>query len=323
MARSVPVPSSGESADSRPAVVAIGGGHGLSRALGALIMCGLRPTAVVTVADDGGSSGRLREDLDIIAPGDLRMALLTLARNHDLARALGHRFRRGSLEGHALGNLLLVGLAEQAGGDFVAALDRAAALLEAAGRVLPSTTEQVVLHARIGGVHIDGQVRVATAPGPIEEMWLEPLDAPACVEAVEAILQADTVVLGPGSLFTSIIANLLVKGIGTALAKTKARIVYVANLTTQLHETSGLDAQAHVQALLDAVPGLVLDTVIVHAGPPGGGPGAPIVGEVTHTRVGAIRRADLALRSPDGSIGSGHDPARLAQALAPLVASAP
>lgn len=300
-------------------VVALGGGHGLARGLQALRELGVAPTAVVTVADDGGSSGRLRRDLDIIAPGDLRMALLTLARNRPLATALAHRFARGQLEGHALGNLFLVALAEQAGGDFVAALDTAGTLLDCAGRVLPATGDAVQLKARVAGEQVEGQVSVATARGRIERVWLEPEDPSVCEEAVEALHTADLVVLGPGSLFTSVIASLLVPGLAEVLTATTARVVYVGNILTQPGETSGLDAVAHVEALLTHAPGLRLDAVILHDGPEGAGEGEPLGVHLVHPRVREVVRADLVARDSDGRVGWGHDPHRLAAALAPLV----
>lgn len=277
---------------------------------------------MVTVADNGGSSGRLRRDLDIIAPGDLRMALLTLARNRSLAAALRHRFARGHLEGHALGNLLLVALAEQSGGDFVAALDAAGALLDCAGRVLPSTLNTIELKARVAGRQVEGQVRVAAAPGRIERVWLEPSGPAVTPAAAAAVAACDLVVLGPGSLFTSVIANLLVPGLADALARTSGRVAYVANILTQPGETTGLPAQAHVEALLDHVPGLTLDTVILHAGPAGAGAGQPLGLQLSDPRVGAVVRADVVTREADGSVGVTHDPDRLARALAPLVEQA-
>jgi uncharacterized cofD-like protein len=158
----------------------------------------LVPTAVVTVADNGGSSGRLRDDLGIIAPGDLRMALLALARNTELADALAHRFAKGELEGHAMGNLLLVALAEREN-DFVAALRQAALLLDCQGDVLPSTVTPVTLHAEAMGQHLDGQVRVQGANGQIERVWLEPEDPAGCKEAVMAIEEGDPGACSPAS----------------------------------------------------------------------------------------------------------------------------
>ncbi|MDP8971303.1 MAG: uridine diphosphate-N-acetylglucosamine-binding protein YvcK [Actinomycetota bacterium] len=296
-------------------MVAVGGGHGLARALNALRILGVEPVALVTVADDGGSSGRLRRDLGIIAPGDLRKALVTLARNHALADALEHRFQRGQLEGHPLGNLLLVALAEQTEGDFVDALDRAAGLLDSAGRVLPSTTEPVQLKARVSGEEVDGQVKVANAGGRVERVWLEPEHPPACADAVAAIEQAGLVVLGPGSLFTSVIATLLVPDLAAALVRTEAAVVYVANLLTEPGETGGLDIGAHVRALLAHVPGLRLDAAVLHDGPRAPGSGEPIGTELDPSLVGEVVPADLAYRHRQ----SGHDPARLAAALSPLL----
>lgn len=303
---------------SRPAVVAVGGGHGLAQALAALRRLAVTPTAVVTTADDGGSSGRLRSELDIIAPGDLRMALLALARNRPLADALAHRFAAGTLGGHALGNLLLVALAEQHGGDFVAALDRAAALLDCAGRVLPATRQPVHLKAVVAGEEVGGQARVQSSGGRIERVWLEPADPEACAEAVEAVERADLVVLGPGSVFTSVTATLLVPGLAAAVAATPAPVVLVANLSTQLGETQGLDLAAHVDGLLAHVPDVVLDVVLVHDGPRPDGPGAPLGTALTHPHVRRVVPADLAARRGPATVAV-HDPARLAAALAALL----
>lgn len=302
-------------------VVAIGGGHGLARALAALRHLDCAPTAVITAADDGGSSGRLRRELGIIPPGDLRMALLTLARNRELADCFAHRFSRGQLEGHALGNLALVALAEQAGGDFVAALDRLAGLLDCAGRALPATQAQVQLRARVAGEQVDGQVHVATAQGRVERVWLEPDSPPACPEAAAALAAADVVVLGPGSLFTSVVATLLVPGLAQALTDSAARVVYVANVLTQPGETAGLDAGAHVRGLLDHVPDLHLDVVVCHDGPAPGGSGSPLGHEIDDPRVGEVVLADVVARGEDGHPVGAHDPERLAAALAPVISA--
>ena len=299
-------------------VVAVGGGHGLSRALAALRTLDLEPTAVVTVADDGGSSGRLREDLGVIPPGDLRMALLTLARNRPLADALAHRFRAGELEGHALGNLMLVALAERAGGDFLAALHEAGRLLDVAGRVLPASVEPVRLHGRVGGRDVSGQVRLATAEAPIERVWADP-EPRACEDAVAAIDHADAVVLGPGSLYTSVIAPLLAPDLAKALTAANAPVIYVANTRAQVGETSGMDLAAHVGALFAHVPGLRLDAVVAHDGPVADGPGERLAPDLHDTRVGRVVRADVAARDAAGRPAWGHDPVRLGAALGPLL----
>ncbi len=243
------------------------------------------------------------------------MALLTLARNAALVDVLEHRFGRGHLQGHALGNLFLVALAEQEAGSFVPALRRAATLLDCQGEVLPSTTEPVQLHAREAGRRVDGQARVARTPGRVERLWLEPRAPAACPAAVNAIHEADSVLLAPGSLFTSVIANLLVPQVGAAVAASAGQVVYVANLRTQPGETAGLDLAAHVDALLDHLAGRGLDAVIVHDGPEPDGPGAPLGPSLAHARVSKVVHADVAARDRDGRPGAGHDEARLAAVL--------
>lgn len=236
---------------SRPAprVVAIGGGHGLAATLRAVRSYTDRVTAVVSVADDGGSTGRLRAAGDRPAPGDLRKCLLALA-EHDslLARSMEHRFARGELEGHAFGNLLIVAMADS-GGDLVAALDEIGALLGVVGRVLPATSEVVQLRARArSGEEVDGQVTVS-ARSDVCTVGVTPVDAAACPEAVEAILAADQIVLGPGSLYTSVLAATAVPGIGDAVRASGAQLVYACNLRPQESETTGYDVAGHVEAL--------------------------------------------------------------------------
>lgn len=300
-------------------IVGIGGGHGLARALAAIRLLGERPTAVVTVADDGGSSGRLREEHGVVALGDMRMALFTLARNGGLAQLFQHRFGSGEdLKDHAVGNLLLLALSEMHDGDLVAAVDAAAALLDCGGRVLPATTEAVRLCGQVAGETVGGQVRVATA-GPVERVWLTPAHPEACAEAVAAIEGADVIVLGPGSLFTSILATLLVPGIGRAVTAASGNVLLIGNLSTQPGETAQFDIAAHLDALVAHVPGLTLDTLLLHDGPLVSGPGEPIAGLESHPAVRAVVKADLALRSTDNTATGMHDPQRLAVALGPLL----
>ncbi len=259
-----------------PKVVALGGGHGLSASLQALRRLTTRLTAVVTVADDGGSSGRLRAELGQLPPGDLRMALAALARDDEWGATwttlLQHRFGGdGPLAGHAVGNLVLAGLTECTGGDTVAALDLAARLLGAVGRVLPMSATPLVIAAQVAGLdpadpsatrEVVGQVAVASTPGRVTAVQLRPTDPPACEESVAAVLEADWVVLGPGSWFTSVLPHLMVPDLRAALVATPARRVVCLNLAEQVGETDGLTPQDHLRVLLSHCPELAVDVVL-------------------------------------------------------------
>ncbi len=302
----------------RPSVdhaVALGGGHGLARTLAALTRIAGAVTAVVTVADDGGSSGRLRRDLGGLPPGDLRMALVALAGRSRLADLLGHRFARGELAGHSLGNLVLTALVEQHDDDVVGALDELVAWLEVPGRVLPCTTEPLSLHATSAQGPVDGQAQI-TRTRRLERLRIEPAQPTATPAAVDAIRRARLLVIGPGSLYTSIIPNLLVPGIRAAVIEAAAPVVLVANLREQPGETEGMSLVDHLDVLAAHVPGLRLDALVVHDGPPPQGPGRPLgIEEVgLADRVGRLVRADLK------DAHDGHDPMALAAALDTFVA---
>lgn len=263
-------------------VVALGGGHGLAATLGALRTLDLAITAVVTVADDGGSSGRIRRELAVVPPGDLRMALAALAATEpfDADDATGpaltwesllqHRFGgSGALAGHPVGNLLITGLAELTG-DTEHALRLAATLVGAAGVVLPMSTVPLEILAEVAGIgddpgsvrRIRGQVAVAATPGRVLSVSLVPAAPPACAAAVVAVRSADAVVLGPGSWFTSVIPHLLVPGLAAALQETAARRVVALNLAPQPGETEGFSPEAHLHALRSHAPWLRLDAVL-------------------------------------------------------------
>ncbi len=240
-------------------VVAIGGGHGLAQTLRAARQYASEITAVVSVADDGGSSGRLRELLGIPAPGDLRRCIgALLAERSPLGDALEHRFVSGELAGHAFGNLLIAALASTTG-DFVSGVEEAARLLGAVGRVLPATMGPVVLKAQTASGEIVGQVRVSKGE-EIATVSLVPSAAVAPPDVLRAIAEADQIVLGPGSLFTSVLAACVVPGIREGLRASRAQRVYVANLREQLPETAGFD----VARLLESVRahGVVVDVVL-------------------------------------------------------------
>jgi uncharacterized cofD-like protein len=286
---------------SKPNVVAIGGGHGTAVTLRAMRCYSDRITAIVSVADDGGSSGRLRELLDVVALGDLRKCLVALAaQDSTLARAFERRFEEGELAGHALGNLVLAGLLG-ATGDLVSGIDEAARLLGAAGRVLPATTEPVVLKADAGSGEVEGQVAVSQTRR-IRTISIVPQDAASPPAAVEAILEAEQVVIGPGSLYTSVLAAAALPDLTEAIARTQAQRVFVCNLKGQANETAGYDVGRHITALHSH--GIVVDQVLcdTSGGMALGDPGIPVT--------------DVALGGPNGLV---HDPGRLAEALSGLL----
>ena len=269
--------------DTAQAAVALGGGHGLFATLSALrrlhddlTIDDL--TAVVTVADNGGSSGRLRGEFGVLPPGDLRMALAALCGDDEWGRTwadvLQHRFAgQGEMNGHVVGNLLIVGLWELMG-EPVRALDWVGRLLGAHGRVLPMATTPMDITARVRGAEeadpeavtvVRGQVEVATTGGRIESVALVPEDPQACAEAVDAILAAEWVVLGPGSWFSSVIPHLMVPGLRRALAETAGRLVVVLNLEAQAGETTGFGPADHLAALFEHAPDLTVHAVLVDA----------------------------------------------------------
>lgn len=285
----------------------------MSRSLAALAQVVEHVTAIVTVADDGGSSGRLRRDHDVVAPGDLRMALASLARDRDAAELIQYRFDRGELDGHSLGNLILLALQDLAGGDVVRALDALGRLLDVPGRVLPCTTVPVTMAARAAGTEVVGQAAIAAKAG-IERVWLDPAAPPATAEALAALDAADLIVLGPGSLFTSVLPNLLVPSIADAVVRATVPRVLVANLREQRGETEGLSLPDHLDALAAHVPGLPIDVLVAHAGD---GPDRGVPLEVEHDqlrpRVGHLVVTDLF----DGV--DGHDPEALARCFAGIL----
>jgi uncharacterized cofD-like protein len=279
-----------------PGVVGIGGGHGLAATLRAARRYAGELCAIVSVADDGGSSGRLRRAFGIPAPGDLRRCLVALAEDSEgvWARAFDHRFESGDLSGHALGNVIIAGLAAVTG-SFGGALNEAAGLVGAVGRVYPATAEPVVLKAMVGDREIEGQVAMDRA-GPLSSVSIVPADAAPPAAALAALAAADQIIIGPGSLFTSVVAVLAVQAVRDAIEASAGRTIYVANLRATA-ETAGFDVAAHV-AVLEA-HGVKPDVVVAD-------PSAIALGSVAAPVViGALARAD----------GLGHDPALLAPVL--------
>ena len=283
-------------------MVAIGGGHGTAVTLRAARRYAGVLTGVVSVADDGGSSGRLRELLNVVALGDIRKCLVALADDDSaLAQAFERRYDEGELAGHALGNLILAGLID-ATGDLVQGMAEAARLLGARGDVLPATSERVVLKAECERGTVAGQVAVK-GTADIERVSLVPGDAQPPALAVERILGADQIVIGPGSLFTSVLAAVAVKGISEAVASSKAQVVYVCNLHPEIPETDGFDVSDHLRALArhDVMVDLVLCDSIRGMG------------------IGAtdVMVVDVPLTGENTLV---HSPAKLAQALSGLLA---
>ena len=295
-------------------VVALGGGHGLSATLRALRYVTPHVTAVVTVADDGGSSGRLREELGCLPPGDLRMALSALCDDtewgHTWRDLMQYRFRTdGPLDNHAVGNLLISALWEQLD-DSVAGLDLVGRLLGARGRVLPMALEPLEIAAiieRDGVTHeVHGQSRVAVTFGHVERIWLTPSDPLVCPEAIAAIADADVVVLGPGSWYTSVLPHLMLPRLRDAIVESPAKVVVTMNLVTQSAETEGMSPSDHLEALGALAPELRVATVI-------GDPRA-IEDVASVEEAAAALGAALLLRQVHGAPSSVHDPLRLAAA---------
>lgn len=299
-----------------PSVVAIGGGHGLAAALEAVQLYAGKVTAVVSVADDGGSSGRLTTPMGIPAPGDIRRCLLALTPEPSLlAEMFGHRFRAGDVSDHSLGNLMLAALTEILG-DFESAVDTSGRMLGALGQVVPATSEPVTMSAVVDGVEIEGQARIARTRGRFESVALAPSDVRANPSALEAIAGADQIVIGPGSLYTSVVAALLVPELADAVMRSDAQRVFVANLVTQDGETWDLDGDGHLEALARfggvSGPGIVL----AHDG--------PLSVPAGHRRIvfddgsgWSVRHADVADAHADWPA---HDPFLLSAALESLVA---
>lgn len=308
-----------------PAVVALGGGHGLAASLAALRRVTSDLTAVVTVADNGGSSGRLREEFGVLPPGDLRMALAALCGDdrwgQTWAKVLQHRFDSdGAMSGHAVGNLLIVALWELLD-DHVAGLDWVGGLLGARGRVLPMAVTPLDITADVRGADparpddvavVRGQVEVATTIGHVLDVHLDPHDPSACPEAVRAVLEADWVVLGPGSWYSSVIPHVLVPGLRSALEETEARVVVNLNLEAQPGETEGYTPEDHLAALHRHAPGLAVDTVLADRS------SVPDEGRLRVATEELGARLVLADVAREGASGQ-HDPEKLARAYAGIV----
>lgn len=304
-----------------PYVVAIGGGHGLSTLLRGLKAYTSNITAIVTVADDGGSSGRLRRELGILPPGDFRNCIAALADDEALiTRLFQYRFSAGGgLQGHSFGNLFLSAMTDITG-SFEAALEEGGRLLGIQGRVLPSTLEPLTLVADLDDgqhlVRMRGESQVPQAGRRILNLSIEPASPPAYPEAVRAILEADLVVLGPGSLFTSVLPNLLVPGLVQALRSTSAPVVYVCNVVTQPGETDGFTARTHLEVIERYLGKDSLNAMVINDTFPEGVDLPWVMPDIPMRKGLWIEATDLVDRQHPAR----HDSRKLAQVLMRLIA---
>ncbi|HUH17379.1 MAG TPA: gluconeogenesis factor YvcK family protein [Methylomirabilota bacterium] len=302
-----------------PRIVALGGGTGLSTLLRGLKGYSANITAVVAVADDGGSSGQLRQQLGIVPPGDIRNCIAALADAEPLmTQLMQYRFPVGSgLDNHAFGNLFIAAMTAVTG-DFEEAVRQSNRVLAVRGQVLPATSVPLNLSAQmVSGRHLYGQVGISSAEEPIERVFIEPADVRATPEALERILEAEMIVIGPGSLFSSILPNLLISDVRDALAASSGLKVYVCNVATQPGETANLTASGHLQALFSHVGEDLFDCVILNrsrdARRPEGWLAEPV--EVDVRRLEELSVMIVEEDVIDRHNAHRHDPAKLAAAL--------
>lgn len=303
-----------------PRVVAIGGGTGLSNLLRGLKGHTSNLTAIVTVADDGGSSGRLRREFNVVAPGDIRQCIAALAESETLmSRLFQYRFEEGTgLEGHSFGNLFIVAMKEVTG-NFEAAVHETSRVLNVAGRILPSTLEDVTLSAR---THEDelvhGEHNITERGTAIRDLYLNPAWAEAHPDAIQAILHADLVIVGPGSLYTSVLPNLLVDGVRKAVHASSALKIFVANVATQHGETDGYSVADHLEVIERHAGKSLVDAVIANSNIAPALPDAWQSAPVTLNDDAADALADVRIIEADVVAEENryrHDPAKLAATL--------
>ena len=299
-----------------PRIVAIGGGTGLSSLLRGLKAYTSNLSAIVTVADDGGSSGRLRDEYRILPPGDFRQCLIALADAEPLMKQLfDHRFKEGSLDGHSFGNLFIMAMADVTG-NFERALRESGKVLAVKGTIIPSTLQDVTLVASINGHTVEGESKIPKQNAPISQVFLKPDGALLNPEALQAIMNAELVVIGPGSLYTSILPNLLVEGMVEAIKASPALKVYICNLASQEGETEGYDVNDYLRVLHEHVGSNIFDFVLVNSNnsyTPTGGQSQVIFRPEDSTRHPEVRfiGADVV----NVRIPSHHDPDKLARSI--------
>jgi uncharacterized cofD-like protein len=299
-----------------PRIVAIGGGTGLSSLLRGLKTYTSNLSAIVTVADDGGSSGRLRDEYRILPPGDFRQCLIALADAEPLMKQLfDHRFKEGSLDGHSFGNLFIMAMADVTG-NFEKALRESGKVLAVKGTIIPSTLQDVTLVASINGHTVEGESKIPKQNAPISQVFLKPDGAELNPEAAQAILNAELVVIGPGSLYTSILPNLLVEGMVEAIKASPALKVYICNLASQQGETEGYDVDDYLRVIREHVGSNIFDFVMVNSNnshmPTGGQT------QVVFRPEDSSRHPDVRFIGADvvnTRIPSHHDPDKLARSI--------
>lgn len=296
-------------------VVAIGGGHGAAATLRAALTYADEIGAIITVADDGGSSGRLAAELGVLPMGDIRNCLAALAPASPAVDVFQHRFKGGRFDGHVVGNLMIAAATTETG-SFITAIDQAAASLGSRGKVVPPTLEPIRLISDSADGGVEGQVAVATMTERIERVRIEPSDPKAYAGALDLLSSADQIILGPGSLFTSVLPPLLVPGVAEAFRDAKGLKIYICNLVAPPGETSGFTASAHLRALIDHVGPRCVDVMVMHSGRPPRTkvPRVDIDSEALEPMQVRLVWADML--PPDGA--PRHDPSALAAVLARL-----
>jgi uncharacterized cofD-like protein len=299
-----------------PRIVAIGGGTGLSSLLRGLKTYTSNLSVIVTVADDGGSSGRLRDEYRVLPPGDFRQCLIALADAEPLMKQLfDHRFTEGSLDGHSFGNLFIMAMADVTG-NFEHALRESGKVLAVKGTIVPSTLQDVTLVASINGSNVEGESKIPKQNGRISQVFLKPDGAQVNPEAAQAILNAELIVIGPGSLYTSILPNLLVEGMVEAIKASPALKVLVCNLASQSGETDGYEVDDYIRVIHDHVGSNLFDFVLVnsnHSHIPTGGQSQVIFRAVDASKHPEVRF--IAADVVNVRIPSHHDPDKLARVI--------
>ena len=299
-----------------PRVVAIGGGTGLSSLLRGLKTYTSNLSAIVTVADDGGSSGRLRDEYRILPPGDFRQCLVALADAEPLMKQLfDHRFKEGSLDGHAFGNLFIMAMADVTG-NFEQALRESGKVLAVKGTIVPSTLQDVTLVATINGHQVEGESTIPKQHQPISQVFLKPDGVQVNPEAAQAILNAELIICGPGSLYTSILPNLLVEGMVEAIKASPALKLYICNLAAQPGETDGYSVDDYLRVIREHVGANLFDFVLVNSNtthPPTGGQTPVIFRPADTSRHPEVRF--IASDVVNVRIPSHHDPDKLARTI--------